>query len=227
MNTVIKRYGLIIGAVLAALSASVPAQTADLDWYMRANCGLAGKQKAGVDLSLEIGQRVSNGLEYGVSVGFFSCDFGKNHSGLFYANLENRMYFDSFPPYVSLNSLGNQKFTNSLSVRAFVSYDLWRFTEVGRNLHISPVFGVGYVQLSSYSSKWGVSRTYFVEELYETIYVMGATRMDWQAQSRVELDLGARVEVDLPHGWGVGGYYRWYCLTQKMSAAGISVTKRF
>lgn len=227
MNTRMKRYKLIIGFILAAFCLSLTAQAVELDWYMRANCGAGGKQKVGVDLSLEIGQRVSNGLEYGVSVGFFSCDFGRNNTGLFYGNLENEVREDSFPPYVSLNSLGTQKFTNSLNLRAFVGYDLWRFANVSDNLHISPIFGVGYTQLSSYSSMWGVSRTYFLEELYEQIYVMGATRMDWQAESRVELDLGARVEVDLPHNWGVGGFYRWYCLTQKMSVGGISVTKRF
>ncbi len=227
MNTVMKRYQRIIGFIMAAFCLCLPAQAVELDWYMRANGGVGGKQKVGVDLSLEIGQRVSNGLEYGVSIGFFSCDFGRNTSGLFYGNLENDLQNDSFPPYVSLNSLGTQGFTNSLNIRAFVGYDLWRFANVGTNLHISPVFGVGYTQLSSFSSKWGVTETYFNEILYEQIYVMGATRMDWQAKSRVELDLGARVEVDLPHGWGVGGYYRWYCLTQKMSAAGISVTKRF
>lgn len=219
-------YRFIAGVLLAIFGLSLTAEAVELDWYLRANCGAGGNGKVGIDLSLEVGQRASNGFEYGVGLGFFTSDFGKNYSGLFYGNLLNKVG-DFYPPYVAVNTLGNHKLTNALNARAFMGYDFWRFTGVAPILHISPVIGLGYTQFLSSYSKWGVYQQIISEDGSEVYNVMGATRMDWQAKSRVELDLGVRVEVDLPHKWGVGGFYRWYSVTQKMSVGGISVTKRF
>lgn len=200
-------------------------------WFGRINGGLGdvtSKTYCGMDLGMEVGYYPLKGLSVGLGIGWYTSDvskFGKVYLDGSFLIPDTWDYY--LEPEVNGYSKESTKLQNSLRLRGFVGYDVFSLTGRCERFHFIPILGFGISQQRLFFYKYSEEKT-MIEPMNGTPFPLyGVVENEHSVQSKFEMDLGARFDYDLPEGWAVGAYYTWYFLNQKMSCAGVSLTKNF
>lgn len=226
-----KKVIVIAMMVLGLVSQARSAEPGDKgSWFGRINGGLGditSRKYCGMNLGMEVGYVPIRGLSVGLGIGWYTSS--PNKSGKFY--LEGIYRPDTwdyyFRPKNKEFTAKSTKLQNSIHLHAFVGYDLLQLVGGKCRFHFTPTVGIGVAQQRLFFYKY-TSKIDMVSPVDGTPFtIKGVVENEHTVRSNFEMDLGGRLDYDLSKGWSVGAYYTWYCLSQKMRCAGVSLTKSF